>query len=254
MRKPMIRWETQGVVFPADEEVHIWHAPLDVPPSTQWMLEQTLATDERARAGRYHRPQDRLHFVVGRGVLRTILAQYLRREPSALAFHYNRYGKPALTQEPGSNTAPLTFSVSHSRGQALYAVARDRPIGIDLEYVATDVEYEQVAEHLFSPREVAMLHALPTHLHREAVFTCWTRKEAYLKALGIGLSLPLSHFEVSVDPRAPATLLFTREQCQDVTSWWMEDLTLGSDYVAALAVQAECVQIRWWNYAFSPAF
>lgn len=245
-------WQTPERVFVVDDEVHVWRASLDVPPSTLWMLEQTLTADERARADRFHRPRDRAHFVVGRGVLRAILGQYLHRPPSTLRFRYNRYGKPVLAQElaheSDDNTLSLTFNVSHSHGLVLCAIGQSRAIGIDLECVHTAVAYEQVAEHFFSPREIGMLHTLPAQMRRSAFFTCWTRKEAYLKARGLGLSLALSQFEVAVSPDAPAALLATAEQGQAVARWLLQDLTLDADYVAALAYEAPRVRVRYWQY------
>jgi len=248
IRKPNARWERPRRVWLTGDEVHVWRAPLDVSPPTRKKLEQTLAADERARAQRFLRPIDRGRFVVGRGVLRTILGQYLCREPAALRICYNRYGKPALAEQPGDDTASLTFSVSHSQGLALYAVARGRSVGIDLEYMDAQIAHEQIAEHLFSAHELDMLHVLPAQLQRDAVFVCWTRKEAYLKARGIGLSLAPDHCEMSVDPRLPAALLSTGEQSQDLASWRLQDLTLrDAGYVAALAVRGEQYQLRCWQ-------
>lgn len=250
MLKP--KWEPPGHVFLANDDVHVWRATMDLPPPAVRLLEQTLAPEERMRAARFRWPIDRMHFVVRRGVLRALLGQYLRREPATLRFHYNRYGKPALAETFEGDAISITFSLSHSRGLALYAITRGRPIGIDLEYVDTEVAYERIAEHLFSLREVDALRALPPQMRREAFFRCWTRKEAYLKARGVGLSLALSQFDVSVYPRRPAANFATAEQSQDMASWSLQDLTIEPDYVASLAREGQHFHLCCWQYPQLP--
>src|SRR5439155_22463572 len=176
-------------------EVHVWRATLDLPRSRVQSLEQTLAADERTRAEQFHFQKDRMHFIVARGLLRAILGRYLATNPCTLRFCYSQYGKPTLAREAGSD-ASLCFNVTHSHGLALYAITRNRALGIDLEHIRMDVAYEPIAEHFFSPYEVRMLRTVPPHLRSAAFFSCWTRKEAYLKARGLGLSLPLSQFDV----------------------------------------------------------
>jgi 4'-phosphopantetheinyl transferase len=218
------------------KEVHVWRATLDLPMSRVRSLEQTLAADERARAERFHFEKDRMHFIVARGLLRAILGRYLARNPHTLRFCYSQYGKPTLARE-SHNDASLCFNVTHSHGVALYAVSRNRAIGIDLERIRTDVACEQIAERFFSPYEVSTLRSVPIYMRPEAFFSCWTRKEAYLKARGMGLSLALSQFDVTVAPGGSAALLSTREEDQDISSWWLCDLSPGFGYVAALAVE-----------------
>src|SRR5579864_7065790 len=211
MTTPIFQWclPPERLVL-GDEEVHVWRAILDLPTSQVQMLERVLAADERIRAEQFHFQKDRIHFIVARGRLRTILGRYLMREPHGLRFHYSHYGKPMLVEEVDSDT--MCFNVTHSRGMALYAIGRKREIGIDLEYINTRVEYEQIAERFFSPHEVHMLHSLPQEMRREAFFSCWTRKEAYIKARGLGLSLALDQFDVSLAPGVPAAMLDIREE------------------------------------------
>lgn len=223
-------------------DVHVWRASLDLPAVYMQHLQHTLATDERSRATRFYFEKDRQHFIAARGLLRTILSRYLDCEPSQLRFSYNHYGKPALAAET------LSFNVSHSHGLALYAITRDRKVGIDLEYMRSHVAGEHMAERFFSPREVASLRALPTQLQAQAFFNCWTRKEAYIKAQGYGLSLPLDQFDVSLAPDEPAQLLATRGDPQEASRWSLKALSPGTGYQAALAVEGHDWQLACWQW------
>ena len=228
-------------------EVHVWRAALGQAPSQIDRFLPTLAADERARAERFHFPKDREHFVVARGALRAILGFYLNRAPECLSFAYSSHGKPAVVLESGE--APIRFNISHSRGVALYAVTCGREVGIDLEYMRSDLEVEQIAGRFFSRREIATLHALPAALRRYAFFLCWTRKEAYIKARGEGLSLALDQFDVSLIPGEPAALLGTRPDADEALRWSLLELTPGPpEYASALAVEGVGWSLALWQW------
>jgi 4'-phosphopantetheinyl transferase len=235
-----------GVVALAGGEVHVWGAVLDQPPSQVLRLAHTLSADEHARADRYFFARDRQHYIVGRGLLRAILGRYLGSEPARLRFAYSSHGKPSLAEPSGGGI--LHFNVSHSKGLGLYAVARDRQIGVDLERVRPLPDAAQLAERFFSPREYAALRALPAHMRHEAFFNCWTRKEAYVKARGEGLSLPLDQFDVSLARGKPARLLCNEREPRDVIRWTLQELTPAPGYAAALAVQGYGWQSRCWQW------
>lgn len=228
-------------------EAHVWRTTLDLPISRVRSLEQTLTADEITRAEQFHFQKDRMHFIVARGLLRTILSRYLATNPRTLRFCYSQYGKPTLARESGSD-ASLCFNVTHSLGVVLYAITRSRAIGIDLERIRLDVACESIAEHFFSPYEARILRTVPTDLRSEAFFRCWTRKEAYLKARGIGLSIALGQFDVSVLPGELAALLGTREKDQNISQWSLNDLYAGEGYVAALAVEGH-PHLQYWEWS-----
>ncbi|MBA3256820.1 MAG: 4'-phosphopantetheinyl transferase superfamily protein [Pyrinomonadaceae bacterium] len=228
------------------DEVHVWRATLDLQYSRVQSLQQTLAADERRRAERFYFQTDREHFIVGRGLLRAIIGRYLEIEPSRLRFCYSPHGKPSLAGE--FNADALCFNLSHADGLALYAVTRGRQLGIDIERVRADLADEQVAEQFFSPREVAVLRALSGDMQQLAFFNCWTRKEAYIKARGEGLSLPLDQFDVSLAPGGPAALLSTAGNPQEAFRWSLRELTPGSGYVAALAAEGDNWELRCWQW------
>jgi 4'-phosphopantetheinyl transferase len=230
-----------------NDEVHVWRAALDVSISRVQALAQTLAPDEQERASKFHFQKDRAHYIVARGLLRAILGRYyLSREPPALQFCYNTYGKPALAGKDAGN--PLFFNTSHSHGMALYALARIPNIGVDIEHINRSIECEQIAGRFFSPFEVNMLRAVPQQMQQEAFFNCWTRKEAYIKARGMGLSLDLNLFDVSLAPEEPAAILNIREEDQDISRWSLYALSPGSGFKAALAVEGHPDLIKCWQW------
>ncbi len=230
------------VLMLGDDEVHVWRASLSLTAPRVQSLQQTLAADERERAERFHFQKGREHFIVARGLLRAILGRYLDMQPCKLRFCYNPNGKPTLVRESGGDV--LRFNVSHSHGLALYAVTGGREIGVDLEWLRPDLAHEQIAERFFSPHEVAVLSTLPRNMKPEAFFNCWTRKEAYVKAKGKGLTLPLDQFDVSLVPGEPAALLSTKWNPQEAFRWSLQQLIPGPGYVAALAVEGNHWQLK----------
>jgi len=227
-------------------EVHVWRASLDEFSSQRDKFLHTLAAEEQTRAELFYFQTDSEHFINAHGILRAILGLYLNRAPECLSFCYSSYGKPALTRESGGDA--IRFNMSHSRGVALYAVTRGREIDVDLEFIRSDLEVEQIAERFFSRSEIATLRALPTDLQKYAFFLCWTRKEAYIKARGEGLSLTLDQFDVSLIPGEPAELLSTQPDSNEAVGWSLKELTLGPGYVAALAVEGRGWTASCWQW------
>lgn len=228
------------------DEVHVWRVSLDQTAARVQNHLRTLSPDEQRRAARLYFARDRDHFIVARGVLRTLLGRYLNRDPGQLRFCYNPQGKPTLSRESGGDW--LRFNLSHSHGLALVAVTRDREIGVDVEQIRSDLADEQIAERFFSMQEVARLRALPPALQAEAFFNCWTRKEAYMKAQGVGLSLPLDQFDVSLVPGEPAAVLSTRGDPHEASRWSLRELMPGPGYIAALAVKGHDWRLTCWQW------
>ena len=224
-------------------EVHVWRASLDTTGGHRTNLLATLSPDERARADRFHFERDREHFIAGRGRLRAILSRYLETAPSAVPFGYDTHGKPRLA---GAFRRRLRFNVSHAHGLALYAVSADRELGVDIEWTGRRLE-AGIAERFFAPREVATLRALPPHQQRDAFFACWTRKEAYVKARGEGLTLALDQFEVSLAPGEPAALLRVQGDPDEARRWSLQELTPGPGYAAAFAVEGRDWGLQCWD-------
>ncbi len=242
---PPWRAPPEALVLGSDE-VHVWRATLDQTPSQIQGFLHNLTADEQARAKRFYFERDREHFIAARGVLRGILGGYLNQAPECLSFCYSSHGRPALAGE--SDGKAIRFNVSHSYGAALYAVTRGREVGIDLERIRFDLEVAEIAERFFSRREVSMLRTLPTAAQRQAFFRCWTRKEAYIKARGEGLSLPLDQFDVSLAPGEPAAVLGLQGAPAEASHWSLQELTPGPGYVAALAVEGHGWRLSCWQW------
>lgn len=226
-------------------EVHVWRANLGVNATDLERLRATLTADERARAERFHSPKDQQHYVAARGTLRVILARYLDRSPDQFEFSYGKFGKPELAL--GSEGGGLRFNLSHSQGLAVYAVTRYQDIGVDLEGMRANLAWDEIAGRFFAPREVEALRLIPPPLRAVAFLNCWTRKEAFMKARGQGLSLPPDQFEVSVGPGEPARLLRTTGGPQETSQWSLQDLEPAPGFVAAVAVRVVGCEFRLWE-------
>lgn len=228
------------------DDVHVWRASLGQPVERVRQLARTLSYDEMMRAERFRFERDKRRFIVGRGVLRTILGRYLDVEPRQLQFRYGERGKPYLLD--GFGGYALRFNLAHSHELALYAFTCGRKIGIDLECIRPLSNAEEIAARFFSARENAVLRVLPESQELEAFYNCWTRKEAYLKATGDGLAQPLDQFDVSLAPGDPARLLHVEGEPLETDRWSLQSLVPGFGYVAAIAVEGRGWCLTYWQW------
>ncbi len=229
-------------------DVHIWSIPLDQPEAIN-NLAKLLSAEETARAARFHFPRDAHHYTVGRATLRRILSHYLGLPPAKIDFTYNQYGKPILVK--AQNADGLEFNLSHSGGHALCAITHGHAVGVDLE-VMRDLDYLSLAATVFSAQELAVLRSLPLEQHPIAFYNGWTRKEAYIKAHGRGLSMPLADFDVTLAPQEPARLLATRPDPAEVDRWSLYGWSIADDRVAALVVGGQDWAIQWHESSYLP--
>lgn len=180
-----------------------------------------------------------------------MLPQYVKLRASQLQFAYSSKGKPSLAA--GSNPLDVRFNVSHSHNVALIAVTRNREIGVDVERVRDGVETQDLAERFFSPREIEVLKSLPVAAQKKAFFLCWTRKEAYLKATGDGLDVPLSEFEVAFRPDEPAALVRVEGHPEEPARWTMLDLSWDDDHAAAVVAEGRDWTPSCWDWTLAGA-
>ena len=225
------------------DEVHVWRATLVLPEAAAHRLEQFLAADERDKMQRFRFEKDRRRYLIGRGLLRSLLGRYLDVVPQALRFETMVAGKPHLASGQGE----LQFNLAHSGEYVLIAIADRRAVGIDVEEVRDDFDTGETAAHFFSPNEQHVLETLTGLAKIEAFFECWTRKEAYVKARGEGLSLPLDQFDVSLRPGEPARLIATRPDPAEAERWQLSELSVADGYKAALAVEGRGWTLRSWD-------
>ena len=220
--------------------VHVWRISLDQPYETLERFRRTLEPEELDRAGRFHFEKHRRHFIVARGFLRSVVARYLKTQPESLRFSYSVYGKPELASEH-----VLRFNLSHSHEVALLAVALDAELGVDVEHIRSDFASDDIARRFFSRAEVEAFNALPREEQVAAFFRCWTRKEAYIKAIGKGLSQALDAFDVTLTPGLEPALL--RAEHDDASRWLLRDIDVGQGYAGALAVERPVAEVRFFR-------
>jgi len=247
--KSTINWSAP-VAAPelAAEEVHVWRASLSTDEATLRNLESTLAEQEKARAARFIFEQDRDRYIAARGILRDVLGKYLRCAPQSIEFDYGSYGKPALAR--AASRPVICFNLSHSHALAVVAIGREREVGIDVELIRPEFAGEEIARRYFSAKEIAELIGLPAELRAEGFFLCWTRKEAYIKAKGDGLQIPLDSFDVSLSPGRPATL-----SSVDAPHWSIESfvpsLVSKPRYAAAVVAERKDWAARYFEWEHS---
>jgi len=229
-----------------DGTVHVWRASLDSPLRHVERLTRVLSDAEHTRAGQFCFERDRIRFIARRGLLRMILGRYLAIPPDQLQVHSGVNGKPALS---ASQVEGIDFNVSHSHGLALYAVTRGRRIGIDIERIRAVPDSYRMAGRVLSPREYAVFRILPRAHCQTALFYAWTRKEAYSKACGQGLSYPFDRLDVSLAPFEPSRTLSVHGQPQASSGWSLQGLTAAPGYAAALAYEAaERLPVSCWQW------
>ena len=222
------------------DEAHVWRARLDVPEDELDALAAALADDERARAERRVFPHHRRRALASRGLLRAVLAAYLECSPAEVPLAVGPHGKPRLA------AGDLELNLAHADDLALVAVARGRPVGVDLERIDRRIEIDAIAERFFAPGERAALAALPEGYRAATFFEIWTRKEAYLKARGDGLNADLAAFAVSP---GPAPRLDPIGDAADADGWTLHGLEPAPGFVGALCVRgrdAPAVSLREW--------
>lgn len=222
------------------DEVHVWRLTLERPAES---FRDLLQPDELARANRFYFEKDRRHFTVARGFLRRLLGRYLQTDPRELQFSYGAWGKPSLDGD--FRESRLRFNMSHSHGLALYAITEAREIGVDVEHMRADFATDDIARRFFSVFEFGRLCELPDHDRVAGFFKCWTRKEAYIKATGRGMSQPLDGFDVTLGSGADVALIRTDDGSH--ARWQLVDIEVGGDYAAALAVEKPVSKIRYWD-------
>ena len=225
----------EGSENPLNHDIYVWDVNLDRPAREVDALRQLLSKNECERASRLRAPGLESRFIVCRATLRLILARTLEHRPEQFEFTYSALGKPGLKdfEEDG-----VYFNVTHSQGAAKIAITASGPLGIDLEHIRPDFATTDIAERFFSPAERAALRQVAEDERPAAFFRCWTRKEAFVKAIGTGIGYPLDAFDVSLIPGSQDALLAVRSQSESAHSWSVRDLPAEPGFVAAIAVAA----------------
>jgi 4'-phosphopantetheinyl transferase len=210
--------------------VHVWPVRTEAPTAVADGFELHLSPDEKGRAAQFRFEHDRNSFVIARGVLRILLGRYLHISPVSILFKYGSKGKPAL-----AGSAGIDFNVSHSGGLAVFAFTAGCEVGVDVERIRPLPDMQSIADRFFCSEEAAELMSLTANQREHGFYLCWTRKEAYIKASGDGLSASLDSFRVTLRPCQPARFIHLANDTSAAEAWTLHDLRLASNYAAALA-------------------
>jgi 4'-phosphopantetheinyl transferase len=239
---PSVSWCAPGDVYSPDpNELHVWRRWLDISAEEREKLAANLSPDERDRTNRFVFERDRHHFTVGRGTLREILSKYIGRRPGDIKFDTAEFGKLSLRSKE------IEFNLTHSKGLAIYAFAVNQEIGIDVEKIQPAFAGAEIAERYFSAVELNELRMLPAEMRSEAFFLCWTRKEAYVKAHGGGLQIPLASFDVSLTPGQPEVLT-----AHDSSRWNMRSFAPAAGYIASVIAEGPLQNVKYFHYGGEP--
>jgi 4'-phosphopantetheinyl transferase len=214
-----------------DKELGAWIARLDLAPAQVEYFATLLSTDETSRATRFHFENHRRRFIVARGTLRVLLGVHLDLPPAAVAINYGPTGKPHVA----GHVPDIYFNVSHSGERALYAISRSRPVGVDIEFLTRNVDYNALSKRFFTPTELAALECCEEPTRKTASLALWTRKEAIAKANGTGLPQVLAELDATAGNgllELDSEEIFIRNE---TSSWRVHTPAIEGDYIAAIA-------------------
>lgn len=217
--------------------VHLWRTQLD----QQHANAALLSNDEKARAARFKFPLHQQRFINARSTLRCILTRYLNQAPEKLSFAYTAHGKPYLANHPS-----LFFNLSHSNQWALYAITLEEKIGVDIEYLLKEIDGEVLATRFFSSYESKLLHEISADKKQTAFFRLWTCKEAFIKAVGEGLSFPLKDFEIDITEKAPRLLSICGDE-KAAQVWSLCQIMVAENYISAVALAGKINSLELWD-------
>lgn len=240
----MTEWQSSIIQSPlARNEVHIWRVNLEELDKDWHTLSSILSTDEQARANSYRFEHLKHRYIMGRSALRKLLGRYLNCSPISIRFSYNDYGKPSLSD----NNSDIQFNVSRSQNIMLCAFVLNSEVGIDIEAINPNIDFAAISQSFFSEQERKALHEIDKNAIDRAFFRIWSRKEAYIKALGKGLSYPLQQFSVSLENNS-AGIIEYQDLINEDKCWQIYDIEIENDYSAALVIQASKWQLNYYNY------
>ena len=239
-------WQTPpDLLAISPRHVDVWLTSTELGEERVRACAKTLTRAELARARKFKSKAKYREYVITRGLLRRTLCQVAGLDLTGVDFNYGEHGKPGL--ENSASAGAVAFNVSHSHGLALVALTLGGRLGVDLEQVRPEVEWQELAERYFSEADYRTLQSQAPDARRRAFFTCWTRKEAFVKALGAGVSYGLKGFDVSVDPAEDCARLTLREGNEDAGKWLLKNIPAPTSHAAALAIDRTACDVRLWR-------
>lgn len=230
-------------LFLHPSQLHIWSVRKSDHENRLQEYWSILDDIERERALKFKFLKEYNCFIIARGVLRSLLGAYLRTAPGQIKFQFGHHGKPYV-----NHPSQIKFNISHSGDTILLGFIQKHPIGIDVEYTKRKVDVKKIAKLFFAEEEVTSLFNLDQAYHTQAFYNCWTRKEAFIKAVGSGLSFPLDQFVVSLDSTKEAALIDTKWDKKEKDKWMLNAIEPEKDYIAAVSVKGNVSNIQYWRY------
>lgn len=236
----MTSWQS----FPNDiilsrDKVIVWQIPLNILTQEQISYWRILSADEKERANKFMFVKDKIRYIAGRGVLRILLGRYLDIPAKEVQILYEAKGKPFVDSE-------LEFNLSNTQDMAVAAFNWSNIIGVDIEYAQKEIEFSKIAKRFFSPEESKLVINAKPEAQAQYFYNCWTRKEAFIKALGDGLSFPLDQFVVNCQPDVKARLLATKWNEEEVKLWMLEAFEIGEEFIGALAAKSPEMKVSYF--------
>ena len=240
------QWQTppEGLAL-REGEVHVWRGIVDIPSADLQVCWKTLKTDEQERAQRFRFAQHRTRFISARGMLRKLLGHYLSLAPQDIELGIGLQGKP-FVQSQGRDK--LYFNVSHSQKLVLIAFSASSEVGIDVEGPQSHLNHQAIAKRIMNKQEASWFHSLPESKRKSALFNCWTRKEAFVKAHGKGLTFPLRDITVTFLPEQPTSIVRIENPELHTLSWSIYSIYARPQYAGALVVAGKPRSIKYWDY------
>lgn len=226
-----------------DSKIDVWSVNINNYTNKLFDYWELLSSSEKEKADRFRFEKDKNCYVIARGLLRILLSRYLNIKSQKINFRYAEKGKPYL--EHPSN---IKFNLSHSKNCIVLAFTKNIELGIDVEYAKNNLEILQVAESFFSKQEIKALKSIQSIYRLSAFYNCWTRKEAFIKATGDGLSFPLNQFTVSLESSESAELVETRWDNKEKDLWSLETFTPQKDYIGAVASRNKIKGINYYKF------
>ncbi len=224
------------------KDIHVWSINLTDHYEKENALYDLLSVDEKKRASKYRSEKDRSFFIIARGIIRKIISYYLAVDPKIISFFYNNYGKPYI-----NHYRFLCFNISHSEDLLMCIIAKNREVGIDVERIIDLDNYELIAQRFFSYNEYLNLKSVPQKYRLSSFYECWTRKEAFVKAIGNGFSYPFNQFEVSLMPNEPAVLRSIEGNVMHAKKWYLHTINFFQEYKIACAFKGTYNSILYWR-------
>jgi 4'-phosphopantetheinyl transferase len=228
-------------------QVEIWLVNIPEHINRSVWYETLLNDEEREKADRFYFAKDRLRYVITHGILRRLISQYVAIPPKELVFLKNPFGKPYIS--PVINTQKIQFNISHSKEGIIIAISKGNELGVDLEFARDTIPILEIAQRFFSPYEYQVLLATPASFRLLSFYRCWTRKEAFIKAKGKGLSIPLDSFDVTVSPDQPPQLIRSSLDPSDLEKWKLREIDTWPNYLATICIEGKDHQfvIKHWQ-------